>query len=169
MHRPADRSTTHKAQAARAPGPPAHASGNPGMHGLRPAAVAAAAVPAAAQLQILLARLDALEAQVRQMQASTVQQWPDGRLHLPAGNRLQVEIGNTRLSMDVASFTVEANGQVLLGSRPGWQPSPATPAGGLQGVAAQAGSAGNWQSQAAANGTSNPRNPSAGTILNMHP
>lgn len=169
MHRPADRLTTSQAQAARAPGLPAHASGSPGRHGLRSAAVAAAAVPAAAQLQILMARLDALEAQVRQMQACTVQQWPDGRLHLPASNRLQVEIGNTRLTMDVASFTLEANGQVLLGSRPGWQPSPTAPAGGLQGVAAQAGSAGSWQSQAAANGTSNPRNPTAGSILNMHP
>ena len=169
MNRPADRLTTSQAVAARAPGLPGHASSAPASHGLRSAVVAAAAVPAAAQLQILMARVDALEAQVRQMQACTVQQWPDGRLHLPAGNKLQVEIGNTRLTMDVASFTVEANGQILLGSRPGWQPPPTASAGGLQGIAAQAGSAGSWQSQAAANGISDPRTRTAGTILNTRP
>jgi hypothetical protein len=170
MHRPANGLTTGQAQAARAPGLPAHASGNPGMQTLRPTTVAAAVGPAAAQLQILMARVDALEAQVRQLQAGTVQQWPDGRLHLPAGNKLQVDIGNTRLSMDVASFTVEANGQVLLGSRPGWQPpAPTPPATGVQGLAAQAGSGGSWQSQAAANGTENPRHLGAGTILNTKP
>ena len=124
-----------------------------------------AAVPAnqlGALFDGMTARLDALEQQVRQLQSCTLQQWPDGRVHLPAG-RVRIEIGGTRLKMDLTTFSVEANGQILVSTRPDSSGgTPTQQAGGLQSMAP---SAGGWQSTAQQNAISNPRTLGSGTRL----
>lgn len=108
-------------------------------------------------IQTLTSRLEALEAAVRGLQERSVQQLDDGRLYLPAGNKLRIEIGNTRLTMDVTKFTVEANGQVILAaSAPSLAPRTYAP-NSLQGMAAQAGVGNSWSSTAQQNAIENPR------------
>jgi hypothetical protein len=108
-------------------------------------------------IQTLTSRLEALEATVRGLQERSVQQLDDGKLCLPAGNKLKIETGNTRLTMDVRKFTVEANGQVILAA-PAIPLGPPTHApGSVQGIAAQAGVGHSWSSVAQQNAIANPR------------
>jgi hypothetical protein len=166
MNRPSDRMTAAQAKVAHTPNLGGQSGSAASAHALRSAA-ASSAGPAALQLQILKARVDALEAQLAQLQACAVQQSPDGRLHLPAGNRLRIEIGTTRLTMDLTTFNVQANGQVLVDSSPASRPAGTTP--GAQTLAGSASSAGSWQAQASANGVDNPRNLSSGLPLGARP
>jgi hypothetical protein len=108
---------------------------------------------AGALVQSLLQRVEALEAALRDLAASAVQQHPDGRLQLPAGHQLRIETGNTRLTMDVTRFTVEANGRVVVETPPVSQ-APAAPAPSGQSLAQSPTS---WQSIAQQNMTADPR------------
>jgi hypothetical protein len=170
MKRLPGKMTTTPATAANAPKLPGQATGPPSIAAARQGAqTAVAAGQVASLVQRLTTRLDALEAQLQLLQTSTLQQWPDGRVHLPAVNRLHIEIGNTRLTMDMATFTVEANGQVIVSARPLMQPQMTSQQGGsLQSLAAQAGS-GSWQSQAHQSGVEDPRHPAPGYRINTNP
>lgn len=132
----------------------------------------------------LVSRVDALEASLRNLQTCTVQQFADGRLYLPAGSKLRVELPaafgrRSYETVDVEKLTVEAPrpmtagpprpcGQVII-TRPSAPvqrgqapPPPSAPAGAsLQSLGNKAGQ-GNWQSQAQSNGISNPRTRAGG-------
>jgi hypothetical protein len=155
--------TTGHAVAAQNPNLTGQSASPASAQALRSAA-AGTAGPAALQLQILKARVDALEAQLQQLLACSVQQSPDGRLHLPAGHRLRIEIGSTRLTMDLTTFNVQANGQVIVDASPSSKPAGTTP--GAQSVASSA-SHTSWQALASANGIDSPRTAASGLPLNM--
>jgi hypothetical protein len=136
------------------PGPPVSPQH---MATVRADAISSAERQLAPYIQTLASRLEALEAAVRSLQERSVQQLDDGELRLPAGNKLRIETGKTRLTMDVTKFTVEANGQVILAT-PAIPLGPPTPASGsLQGIAAQAGLGKSWSSAAQQNSIANPR------------
>lgn len=118
-------------------------------------------------VQTLASRVEALEAAVRSLQQHSIQQRDDGKLYLPAGNRLRIEIGNTRLTMDSTTFTVEANGRVILSAPLTPVGSPTQAPGSGQGIAAHAGRGQSWQSVAAQNATEDPRALSPGQRLNL--
>src|SRR5262245_28595942 len=67
------------------------------------------------KIEQLSARVELLEKCLRSLSQCTVQQYLDGRLHLPAG-ALRVSFGNTSLAMDASRFSVVVNGREILGS-----------------------------------------------------
>lgn len=107
-------------------------------------------------LQALTQRVEALEAAVEQLQECTVQQWPDGRLHLPASHVLRIEFGNTRLVMDFRTFMVEVNGQVILGPPAMQQQTSTSSSGSVQDSAGQS-APGSWRDIAQQGGIASPR------------
>ena len=136
-----------------------------------------------AHIQDLTDRVAVLESALRRLQACTVQQFADGRLHLPAGSKLRFALlgpyGQTMYhSVDLAKCTVEAPrpfsagapspaGYVILGTNVN-APGAAMPAGpvgpSLQGLPTS--SNGNWQSIASANSMDNPRTNGPATSIN---
>jgi hypothetical protein len=96
------------------------------------------------QIEALSARVAMLEKRLRSLSQCAVQQYWDGRLHLPAGN-LSVIVGGTRMTMESARFSVVVNGKEILGSA--GQP--------LQQTSVASGSS--WQSTAASSGIADPR------------
>ena len=102
------------------------------------------------QIEALSARVEVLEKRLRSLSECAVQQYWDGRLHLPAG-KFTVIVGTTRMTMESNRFSVVVNGKEILGSA-GSTTAPSTqpmPGGGAQ----------SWQSMAAANGIQDPRRP----------
>ena len=96
------------------------------------------------QIEALSARVAMLEKRLRSLSQCAVQQYWDGRLHLPAG-KLDVIVGGTRMTIESARFSVVVNGKEILGS-----------AG--QSLQQMAGASGNsWQSTAASSGIADPR------------
>jgi hypothetical protein len=99
------------------------------------------------QIEALSARVMVLEKRLRSLGQCAVQQYWDGRLHLPAG-KLDVIVGGTRMTMESARFSVVVNGKQIVGST--------APAGqSLQ--QSSGGSATSWQSTAAGSGIGDPR------------
>jgi hypothetical protein len=90
-----------------------------------------------------------LEKRLRSLSQCAVQQYWDGRLHLPAG-KLSVIVGGTRMTMESARFSLVVNGKEILGSA--GLGSAGQSLGQMSG-----GSATNWQSIAASNGIADPR------------
>jgi hypothetical protein len=127
-------------------------------------------------LQSLHERVAQLESTVRKLNLCTVQQFADGRLHLPAGSRLKLAFLHPNQSefvyhtVDLTHTWVEgprpfeaqgrspASSVFLVGTSEGRAPplptGPAPNTGSSLGQSA--GSAGNWQSTAASNGSDNP-------------
>jgi hypothetical protein len=96
------------------------------------------------QIDVLSARVAMLEKRLRSLSQCAVQQYWDGRLHLPAG-KLDVIVGGTRMTIDSARFIVVVNGKEIVGS-----------AG--QSLQQTSGASGNsWQSTAASSGIADPR------------
>ncbi len=96
------------------------------------------------QIEALSARVAMLEKRLRSLSQCAVQQYWDGRLHLPAG-KLDVIVGGARMTLESARFSVVVNGKEVLGS-----------AG--QSLQQTSGAGGNsWQSTAASNSIADPR------------
>lgn len=102
------------------------------------------------QIDALSARVEMLEKRLSSLSQCTVQQYWDGRLHLPAG-RLIAAAGETRMTLEPTRFNVVVNGKVIVGSSVN-APSP-PPAQAGQPLPGGAG----WQSIAAASGIQDPR------------
>ena len=108
------------------------------------------------KIELLSARVEMLEKRLRSLGQCAVQQYWDGRLHLPAG-KLSVMVGETWMTMEPSRFSIVVNGREILGSGVN-APSPSAqqPSGAsLQQMSG--GSAGGWQSTAAGNAIQNPR------------
>ncbi len=145
------------------------------------AAKAAAERAFAAHVNALTARVEALEVALRRLQTCTVQQFADGRLYLPAGNKLRFEVpgpyGPWYQTVDLTKCDVEAPRPLTAGppspagyvvvsthapapslpSGPAVPPAPSGPAG--QSLQSIAGGRGNWQSIAGSNTMNDPRKP----------
>jgi hypothetical protein len=99
------------------------------------------------QIEALSARVELLEKRLRSLSQCAVQQYWDGRLHLPVG-KLSVIVGGTRMTMESTRFSVVVNGKEILGSA-------VTPSGqSLQQMSGGSGTS--WQSSAAGNAIENP-------------
>ena len=105
------------------------------------------------QIETLSARVELLEKRLRSLSECAVQQYWDGRLHLPAGKLIAL-VGQTCMTVDSTRFSVVVNGREVAGGSGVNAPAQQSGAS-LQQMAG--GSAGGWQSTAAANGISNPR------------
>ena len=127
---------------------------------MQQASMSAAQAGVATQLS---ARVAALEAAVRELQAHAVLQETGGGLQLPDSTRFRVQLGRTCLQMDIGGVLLEAGGRVLIDSRGGssTQTTPSS-SGGIQQAAA---SPSNWQTAAAQGGVDNPLNLPPGTRI----
>jgi hypothetical protein len=104
------------------------------------------------QIETLSARVELLEKRLRSLGECAVQQYWDGRLHLPAG-KLIATVGQTCMTIDSTRFSVVVNGREVVGGSGVNAPAQQSGAS-LQQMAG--GSSGGWQSTAAGNGIENP-------------
>jgi hypothetical protein len=124
----------------------------------------------------LVARVAVLEHSLAKLQTCTVQQFPDGRLYLPAGEKLRIRnpsgFMNAYTTVDCSAVSADAPrpawtgpprpcGQVLAAPNPQLH-APSLPSGNGAGIGSRAGR--DWQSIASANSIENPmiRNTSSG-------
>jgi len=132
-----------------------------------------------ALVQFLHERVAHLETSVRRLQLCTVQQFADGRLHLPAGNKVKVAMTfpnqsiPTYYTVDLTNTWVEAPRpleahprspavSVFLGSTSDVRvpPLPTGPAPATgQSLSQMGGGPGGWQSIATSNAMADPRKP----------
>ena len=114
-----------------------------------------------AKIEALTTRVEILEKRLKSLSECAVQQFWDGRLHLPAGGVFRVEIGQSKLAMDGGRFTVVVNGKTIVASgSPTPAPAPSGSAGSSQGgssIGSMQQSNSSWQSIAQSNATSDPR------------
>src|SRR4051812_20938150 len=107
------------------------------------------------QIEALSARVTMLEKRLHSLSQCVVQQYWDGRLHLPAGN-LSITVGGTRLTMESTRFSVVVNGKEIVGSTGLAAGGQSTPVGqSLQQMSGGSGTS--WQSTAASGGIDDPR------------
>jgi hypothetical protein len=114
------------------------------------------------KIEQLSARVELLEKRLRSLSQCAVQQYWNGRLHLPAG-KLSITLGQTSMIMDASRFSIVVNGREILGSA-GHAPS-APPPQAPAGASLPGGSANSWQSIAAGNAIENPRQSGPGSLL----
>jgi hypothetical protein len=121
-----------------------------------------------AKLEALATRVEILEKRLKSLSECAVQQFWDGRLHLPAGDVLRVELGQCKLAMDGARFTVIVNGKTVVGSTgaAGASGSPGSgQAGSSLGSMGQSNSS--WQSVAQSNSIESPRQQAPGSLIDL--
>jgi hypothetical protein len=128
----------------------------------RAAEAPAAATPA--QLQLMAARIDALEETVRKLIECAVQQGTDGKVYLPVGNRLTIQTGNAWLIMSNGKFIVQVGGRTEL-SLP---PIATTPSSGPFGLPSGSVPSNDWRSVAQTNVVDNPMNSPADKGSGFH-
>lgn len=105
------------------------------------------------QIEALSARVAMLEKRLRSLSQCAVQQYWDGRLHLPAGN-FSVIVGGTRMTVESTRFSVVVNGKEIVGATGNTPAGQSAPAG--QSLQQMPGGGTGWQSTAASNGIANP-------------